>query len=1092
MGVIMKKYHFIIIITCLIFSQFVLATPPKPFYTHLNFPDQGEQIQKRSQVLVNISGASEWQSGLVKIKSSAIKRVVPASTVSNIKSVEEIPLSANQQSFSIPLTIMDNGEYEITISILLQNAQGVLSRSSTIGVLAENGLVWFGNSSIETAVESKIRYQVKQDKSLSPTEIEQQYQSRLNAEEQRRIKQSRANAGLTLRSSRVKKITKGDKLTITALWTGLGTGKLGTNAGDTNFKMHGTKVTFSDKVAGSTPDITGYFVDGQFSFTAPRDDYSYKMVIETTFSGIKADGSIDTTGNGIGKFQVVKQTKTGAVYTCEADNKISVTCNKAFIGDKPSSAFVALHGVAEMVVQAKKQLNVNKTSNFKVIFDRQTGISSYNSDKNINLLLLDRYDWDVVAHEFGHAIADETNAVDTNTGGSHNGSNQYDYASNASTLHNKSKSLELAISEGFGTWFGGALMQNPSARYNGKFKNIADGKYDDTEDTGTTGIHEPFEKNDSTAYFGEDTEDAMYRLLWDLMDSNADKNIRATCTACKDSTNLGLTGLWQILNASKVSNVIEFYKKVLDKKYNTKVSDLLIMGENKISDTGLKGALNIAYTFAEFGIAPYLEKPAEKTKLDLIKDKSGPKFEWSQKKTGTLKELDKFTLALYTADLKTLVFKKTALATKNYTLSEADIIAIRTTVDGLSTTPTSLISVVIGENSLAPNSGPYVSNPIEVLISNVNRRLVVVVDSSGSNSSTDPKNIRIDAAKTTLKTLISLTEAQATNTVPDLAGAIDFDSSVKVLSQLDDPDKVIPKLNSIDSSGGTDIAGGINSAVQILEAKGLVKDKSSIVVFTDGQNNAGPTPVIQAIVNATAKGIRTHYGFLQPFVFKKSKSIPSDAPAGYVAPLFATKRAQTLPATIEEAVLASGGVYAAINDAESQVVFIDQIDNKGFTNSDSSADSGGQTVIGQTQTADVLSDPLLSRSFIFTGQVNEEVQVNVDAKGNFIPFVKIIDKDGNIIAVDNDADLNGKVQLKFTLPYTGDYHVEVTSQDGNTGLFNIFIDVQNNKPAPSNQNNSVPIPTLSQQGIMLLILILLIIVGYQIKYNNNKSSQFID
>lgn len=934
-------------------------------------------------------------------------------------------------------------------------------------------MVWFGRDSVDHAIEEKIRYQT--NPRLLGDEFEKEYQKNLKAEEKQRANKSRINAKLTSikpKMNAVKSIIKGDAVIIKALWVGQGTGKLGTTKGNSNFPMHGVKITISDKDIDSkgnplSSDILGYLIDGSFSFTAPRDNYSYKVVLETDFPGIKSNGDIEVTGNGIGSFKVVKQEVNGGVYTCESEDQLSIVCNQTQTGSTTSAGvWSAFHGVIEMVKQARKQLAIDKHSNFKVIFDHgSTGSYYQSSTNNISISLDHRNEWDVIAHEFGHAIADETDSIDTNTGLSHNGSNQYDYSPNTSTFHNKSKSLELAMNEGFGTWFGTALLQSPSASYDGKIRGISDTSYDDvslTLSTNLEGNMSPLFKSTAVAY-GEDTEVAVWHVLWDLMDSVNESNIRATCPSCKDTISLGLKGLWNVLNGSKISNIIEFYEILLKNIYGTNITDLLKTGENNINDVGLRGALNMGYTFSEFGVAPYLELPTPKTKLDLIKDKSGPKFKWSQKKTGTLEGLTEFTLALYTFDLKTLVFTKTGISGNEYTLTESDINNIKSTVDGLSSLPSSLVAVIIGKNDyiFELDSGPYLSNPVEIMINNVDRTLIVVVDSSGSNKKTDPSNLRIEAAKETLRKLTSLVESKINNTIPDLAGAVDFDGNVTILSSLDDPDSVIPKLNSIDSSGGTNIAAGINSAIQILEdlnTTGIIKNKAAITVFTDGDNNAGDLPVIQSIVKATLKGIRVHYGFLKPFSFSKSPAllIPSDAPPGYVMPLQAPS-STLLPATIKEAILASGGVYALIGDADSQVAFVRQIEERGFTNSDNS-DPGGQAVVGQTETFDILIDSLSIRSFQFSGSINEDVEVIVNTNGNFLPFLKIIDRDGKIIAVDNDSDKDGVIKLSFTLPYTGRYHAEVTSKNDKIGQFSVFVDVKNVENSNQAPNGIIDTP----------------------------------
>ncbi len=1075
----------------------VWATPPSQISTDFSFPDQGISFAELGNVEFTIQTSQPWLSGIAKIVPTVFPYVVPSSSLDNIEIDKSIDLESSDKvrTFHIPLILLDNGEYEVELKIKLLTNGSTISISRFFTVIAENGRVWFGSNSLGSALEAKIRNQMAADTTISTEGFEDTLRQRLKDENRERARIARENSKRISRKLKLAPkaaIVLGEELILKAEWMGKGSGHLGTTAGDSSFPMNGVKITISDKEIDASsnplsPEIIGYLVNGEFIFTAPRANYSYNVLMQTEFPGIKTDGTVDVGGSGIGSFSVVQEIISGDLYSCEAEDTLVILCDTAhYAGDaEPANSWSVFHGMAEMVMQAKKQLSVEKNSNFKVIFHHdRTLCSSCFWQKNIYVDENHPFEWDVIAHEFGHAIADETGAIDTNTGDSHDGSNQYDFSANSSTFHNKTKSLELAISEGFGTWFGTALLQNPSPNYNGKFRGISDTKYDDASQSSSSDLEGNTARLLSsvpTAY-GEDTEVAVLHLLWDLMDSNNESNSRIVCTKCKDTVSLGLNGLWDVLNGSKVSNIIELYEKLLEKTYSTKVSDLLKTGENNINDTGLRGALNMAYTFAEFGVSPYLELPTPKTKLDLIKDKSGPKFKWSQKKTGTLEGLTEFTLALYTFDLKTLVFTETGISANEYTLTESDINDIKLAVDGLSSPPSSLVAVIIGENDyfLELESGPYLSNPIEIMINNVDRTLVVVVDSSGSNKKTDPSNLRIEAAKETLRRLTSLTESQSNNTVPDLAGAVDFDSSITILSSLDDPDNVIPKLNSIDSSGGTDIASGINSAIQILEnlnttgLSGVLKNKAAITVFTDGQNNAGDIPVIQAIVNATLKGIRVHYGFLQPFVFAKSQSfsIPSDAPPGYVVPLQKIQPRAALPATIKEAILASGGVYALIGDADSQVAFVRQIENRGFTNSDNS-DPGGQSVVGQTETFDILIDSLSIRSFQFSGSVNEDVRVIVDTNGNFLPFLKIIDRDGNIIAVDNDSDTDGVIKLSFTLPYTGEYHAEVTSQDNNTGQFSLFVDVQNVVLPNQAPNGVIDTPTADIE----------IIVGQAVSFN---------
>lgn len=89
------------------------------------------------------------------------------------------------------------------------------------------------------------------------------------------------------------------------------------------------------------------------------------------------------------------------------------------------------------------------------------------------------------------------------------------------------------------------------------------------------------------------------------------------------------------------------------------------------------------------------------------------------------------------------------------------------------------------------------------------RKLAIVVDSSGSNTGTDPGNLRIVAASQFNAGLTSIAEAPGGRL--DRSAVIDFDDSARLVSALGDPDAA--GFAGIDSSGGTNIASGVNLAI---------------------------------------------------------------------------------------------------------------------------------------------------------------------------------------------------------------------------------------------------------------------------------------
>ena len=111
---------------------------------------------------------------------------------------------------------------------------------------------------------------------------------------------------------------------------------------------------------------------------------------------------------------------------------------------------------------------------------------------------------------------------------------------------------------------------------------------------------------------------------------------------------------------------------------------------------------------------------------------------------------------------------------------------------------------------------------------------VVVLDSSGSMGWNDPQNQRKNAAKLYLDTLPG----------DDRVAAIDFDSAVRAYNpdvlDVSDPDQrsqVVSVINSVDSSGGTNIGTAVARACEILNRPTAQNPLKAAIVLTDGQDS---------------------------------------------------------------------------------------------------------------------------------------------------------------------------------------------------------------------------------------------------------------
>lgn len=135
------------------------------------------------------------------------------------------------------------------------------------------------------------------------------------------------------------------------------------------------------------------------------------------------------------------------------------------------------------------------------------------------------------------------------------------------------------------------------------------------------------------------------------------------------------------------------------------------------------------------------------------------------------------------------------------------------------------------------DSSPPICQDISVSSNNGNRKVAIVIDSSGSMSTSDPDNLRLAAGRALVSFLISDKEAGKGKTADEVC-VIDFDYTAELDYPLGDPGNANSSFDNIDADGGTYIAGGVLLALDQLTTNGTATntaDRSSIVVFTDGE-----------------------------------------------------------------------------------------------------------------------------------------------------------------------------------------------------------------------------------------------------------------
>jgi hypothetical protein len=272
---------------------------------------------------------------------------------------------------------------------------------------------------------------------------------------------------------------------------------------------------------------------------------------------------------------------------------------------------------------------------------------------------------------------------------------------------------------------------------------------------------------------------------------------------------------------------------------------------------------------------------------------------------------------------------------------------------------------------------------------NGDRKIAIVIDSSGSMASSDPYNLRLTAGKQLNDWLISNKESSGGKKA-DQVSVINFSDSATVDYNLGDPGNADSSFNGIGADGGTFIAGGVQQAIEQLtgSSSGSTQDRSGIVVFTDGEDSDTPT-LVQAINNATSLGIRVSFGFL-------------DASASIQDP------------SVLLAVHLSGGQYNTIFNEASSQGFINLVIQNGITHNDNPAGTDSTLLAG-----------LSASRFFISG--SSTLNVQYDARKN--EAITFTIQSYNVSSLDCEAKLGGKSLDKTSIQSSG------TLNEGTGSLF---------------------------------------------------------
>jgi hypothetical protein len=307
---------------------------------------------------------------------------------------------------------------------------------------------------------------------------------------------------------------------------------------------------------------------------------------------------------------------------------------------------------------------------------------------------------------------------------------------------------------------------------------------------------------------------------------------------------------------------------------------------------------------------------------------------------------------------------------------------------------------------------PAACQALQVNAGSGGRKVAIVIDSSGSNTGTDPNNFRIVAGKNINDALISQAKATADKQA-DLVTVIDFDASASVIYPLGDPTAAADaQIDTIDSSGGTAIFNGVSSAIDEMTKPGNdpTANRTGIVVLTDGQDS-DTTTLIKQINRAGGLGIRVSFGFLDP-----SSSSAADP-------------------DVLTAILNTGGIYSSISTASAQQSFVNLVFSNGITGLDAGASVSNVLLPGISISKFQGSSG--SNTFTYSAQSGEKLNFTIQALSAQTLDASLKDKTGTELNK-TSTRADGTGFMTFDVSQAMDLSLVVTSSTQNSSaLFSV-------------------------------------------------------
>ena len=312
----------------------------------------------------------------------------------------------------------------------------------------------------------------------------------------------------------------------------------------------------------------------------------------------------------------------------------------------------SLHAAMTYAMEYVPTLRSTPLPDVEIVFPASNTFFSPTTGR-VSMLEPDRWDWDVMLHEYGHFVA-ELIGIEENPGGPHSGDE------NLGNRLPKDEANKLAWGEGWPSYFAVSTLLETGAAALG-IAGVGDTRYDDTEDISISDdLEEP-------ARLGEDNEVTVSNVLWDLYDTPADDG---------DGVALGTRRVWDVLDLGDPTTLSEAVALFTPDR-----------GARTNDENCILGRMNVA--------------PQLSSSNGQVAPVSSPNLSWTRGNGGVTGRNDRFVVEYRNVDSTVALFSTTTAATS---YRAPDDVWTRVVSDSGGAVNVSVIGTATRR---APVSGPY-------------------------------------------------------------------------------------------------------------------------------------------------------------------------------------------------------------------------------------------------------------------------------------------------------------------------------------------------------------------------------------------------